>query len=501
MKKISSRTLIILVTTMLMVLPLVSLTQVFDGISYVKVLVAMICMTPIVPILLKDILENMEGVILKILVTAMVLTIFLIFSLIPVDYRGIFGAPGRHNGALSLLLYIYFTLFGVYVYKKKATSIVVNGLIVAASLTCTVSFINSISSKFKIFPSINYENSTFYDNVDNIAPLVSMAVTAGILLYFKSKNILYLGILIPELYFIIKWGLLQSIVTIGASIAVYILLNKKPNFRIFAITPLFMLIAYVTIISILPRTPLINDSSILERYRIIIFSKEIFNVFSFFPVHIDALSDFSSGFRSLTANQFLDDFHNVYLQMFFSFGLLIGLAIVIFFTSPFILRTWKFSESQIIFPIYFNFFLGLIFGIASPNYMYFGCIFIGYLIGISLPVRKIELTKFNKRIVLSCVIGLVTIPAILQINDFSQRLDVSLRSQSYSPGSSDDRYFMNLVNSVSNLRDADYKFQIARNFYAVGKCNFGDQVSQQLLALNPREVRNTILLKLKEKCQ
>jgi hypothetical protein len=501
MKKLSSRKLIIFVTIVLTAMPLISLPQVFDGISYIKVFVALICITPLVPILFKDIFEDAGGVILKILLTAMVLTIFLIIYLIPSDYRGIFGAPGRHNGSLTLLLYIYFTLFGIYVYKKKAISIVLNGLMIASSLTCTISFINSVFQNFKIFPSVSYANSSFYDNVDNIAPLVSMALTASIVLFFKSKNILYLVFQMPGLYFILKWEILQSIVTIVASVGVYFLVNKKPKFRLFALIPLFILIAYVSIISVLPRTPLVNDSSILERYRIIIFAKEIFKTFSFFPIRIDALSDFSTDFNGITPNQYLDDFHNVFLQMFYSFGLLIGLAIASLFILPFILRTWKFSESPITFPIYFNFFVGLIFGIASSNYMYFGCLFIGHLIGASLPNRRIALTRFKSSASVSCLIVLVTVPAFLQIYDFGQRLEVSTQSRAYTPGLSNDRYFENLVKSVSDVRDADYKFQVARNLYAIGECSFGDQVFQQMFELNPREVRNNLLLKLKDSCR
>jgi hypothetical protein len=277
-------------------------------------------------------------------------------------------------------------------------------------------------------------------------------------------------------------------------------LNKNPKLRFFPLTPIFTLIAYVATISLLPRTPLVNDSSILERYRMIIFSNEIFGDFSFFPIRIDALSDFSSGFSVFTPNQFLDDFHNVYLQMLFSFGFLIGSAFIIVCILPFFLRAWKISASSTVFPIYFSFFLALIFGIASPNYMYFGCIFIGYLIGTALPDRRIALTRFKSNIGLSCLIVLVTIPAFLQIYDFGQRLEVSTQSRAYSPDLSDNQYFEILVKNVSDVRDAEYKFQVARNFYAIGECSFGDQVFEQLFELNPREVRNNLLLKLKEAC-
>ena len=501
MKRLSPRKLIVLITIVVSAMPLISLTQVFDGISYIKVFVALICITPMMPIILKDVFENKTGTVLKILCIAMLLTTALIVYLTPGDYRGIFGAPGRHNGSLSLLLYIYFIIFGIYVYTKRAMPIVVRGLQISSVLTCVASFMKSIFPSFSLFPSLNLSSSSFYDNVDNIAPLVSMALTASFILYFKSKNILYLLVQMPAIYFVIKWQLLQSVVTVLASFAVFYFLNKNPKSRLLALTPFFTLVAYVSTIKLLPLTPLVNDSSILERYKIITFSSEIWNNFSLFPIHIDALSDFSSNFSKFIPNQYLDDFHNVYLHMFFSFGLVTGLAISLMFLTPFILRTWNSSESLEVFPIYANFAIGLIFGIASGNYMYFGCIFIGYLIGGTLSDRQNKPTKSQNSAVLFCLIVLVAIPGFIQVKDFGQRLEVSNQTVSYSPELSDDKYFESLVDNVLDLGDAEYKFQVARNLYVIGKCSFGDLISKQLYEINSREVRNHQLFRLKESCR
>ena len=95
----------------------------------------------------------------------------------------------------------------------------------------------------------------------------------------------------------------------------------------------------------------------------------------------------------------------------------------------------------------------------------------------------------------------MAIPGFLQVKDFGQRLNISIQTVSYSPELSDDIYFESLVDNVLDLGDAEYKFQVARNFYVIGKCSFGDLISKQLYEINSREVRNYQLLRLKESCR
>ena len=83
----------------------------------------------------------------------------------------------------------------------------------------------------------------------------------------------------------------------------------------------------------------------------------------------------------------------------------------------------------------------------------------------------------------------------------SQRLNISTQTLAYSPELSDDMYFESLVDNILDLGDAEYKFQVARNFYVINKCSFGDLISKQLYEINSREVRNYQLLGLKESCR
>jgi hypothetical protein len=58
-----------------------------------------------------------------------------------------------------------------------------------------------------------------------------------------------------------------------------------------------------------------------------------------------------------------------------------------------------------------------------------------------------------------------------------------------------------LVDKVSSIPDAQYKLKVARNFYVIGKCAYGNIVFEQLLAVNASEVRNVQLAGLKEACE
>ena len=91
-------------------MPFIASPELIEGISYLKVFVALVCVLPLVPFIIRKILEIKSGNIIWILTVSLLLIILLILTLIPYDYRGVFGAPGRNNGLLSILLYICFTL-------------------------------------------------------------------------------------------------------------------------------------------------------------------------------------------------------------------------------------------------------------------------------------------------------------------------------------------------------------------------------------------------------
>jgi hypothetical protein len=502
MKVLFSRKIVVFITLVVTIMPIIALPTMIDGISYVKVFVALTCVMPFIPFMLKKIFETKDRIVIWILtLSPLLIAVFSVF-LIQGDYRGVFGAPGRNNGTLSILLYLCFTIFGIYVYIKNSISIILHGLVVSSSLTCLIANLHLISPGLNLFPSLDFSSDQFRDNVDNIAPLVSMALTASLILYWKSKNIVYLILQIPTVYFVIRWQLLQPLVTLIPSIFLIVLREKFTKSKLFTLTPLLILAGYISSIKVLPSTPLVNDSSVRERLEMVTYLKEMSNHLSLLPIHIDALSDFSSSFVALTPRAYLDDFHNVYLQLIFSFGLIFGLAIIALLIAPFLLSAHKFDKTEFIFPIYFNFFVSLFFAIASPNFMYFGFIFIGYLLAGTLSNRGVQLQSIKGRVGIYSTLYLAVVLALaLQMHDFAKRIDISNTSRAYSSEFSNEKYFESLVDKVSGIQDAEYKLQVARNFYAIGKCAYGNLVFEQLLTINAREVRNVQLAGLKRACE
>lgn len=502
MKILLSNKIVAFLTFVASSMPFIASPELIEGISYLKVFVALVCVLPFIPLMLRKILEIKSGNIIWILTVSLLLAIVLILILIPYDYRGVFGAPGRNNGLLSILLYICFTLFGIYAYIKNAISTVLHGLILASTLTCSISNIFLIFPEFSVFQSLNFSSPNFRDNVDNIAPLVSMAFVASLILFVKTRNVIYLILQLPVAYFVIKWHLMQAIASLAVSISLMAFMKKYTNSRLLAWSPLLILTGYILSLRVIPLTPLINDSSIEERLKIITYAKAIWRDISLLPIHIDALSDFSSSFFALPTNAYLDDFHNVYLQVIFSFGLVIGVAIITLLVMPFLLQSKQLDKTSFIFPIYLNFFIGLFFAIASPNFMLFGFILIGYLLGGTLSDRRsqIKSMKFKKQ--RNFLIYLATaLIVIFQIQDFAKRVDISFTTTSFSPESADKRNFENLVSKVSGMPDAQYKYQVSRNFYTIGECGYGDRVLKQLMDINPRYVRISQLEGFKKSCE
>ena len=500
MRVLFSKKIVVFITLVVSSMPIISLSGMIDGISYVKMFLALVCLMPFIPFMLKKINESKVGNLFWTLKVSLLVTVLILLLLIQNDYRGVFGAPGRNNGAISILLYLCFTVFGMYVYMKNSIGVVLHGLVLSSSVTFLISNLHLIYPNLNLFPSLDFNSTQFRDNVDNLAPLASMAFTASLILYLKSRKILYLFLQIPAAYFVIKWQLLQPIISFMPCVVFIVFKVKYTHLRLRALTPLLIGAGYILAIKVLPFTPLASDSSLQERLKIITYVKEIWTHFSLFPIHIDALSDFSTSF--VVPNGYLDDFHNVYLQILFSFGLVIGVAIIGLISAPFLISPQQFDKTSSIFPVYLNFFIGLFFAIASPNFMYFGFILIGYFLGSALSNRSGENQSPKWKLGQSFVIYLSVLSVMsFQIHDFVKRIDISATTRAYSSEISEEKYFEKLVDKVSGLRDAEYKYQVARNFYAIGNCALGNIVLEQLVTINAREVRNDQLVELKKLCE
>ena len=134
--------------------------------------------------------------------------------------------------------------------------------------------------------------------------------------------------------------------------------------------------------------------------------------------------------------------------------------------------------------------------------MYFGFILIGYFLGGALSDRSGQHQSPNWKLGQSFVIYLsVLFVMSFQVHDFVKRIDISVTTRAYSHEISNEKYFEKLVDKVSGLRDAEYKSQVARNFYALGNCALGNIVLEQLLTINASEVRIDQLVELSKLCE
>lgn len=134
--------------------------------------------------------------------------------------------------------------------------------------------------------------------------------------------------------------------------------------------------------------------------------------------------------------------------------------------------------------------------------MLFGFILIGYILGGTLSDHRNQIKSMNFKKQSAFVIYLATAVIVtFQIQDFAKRVDISTTTTNFSPESADRKYFEEVVSKVSGMPDAQYKFQVSRNFYAIGECGYGDRVLKQLMTINPREVRIPQLEGFKKSCE
>jgi hypothetical protein len=220
-------------------------------------------------------------------------------------------------------------------------------------------------------------------------------------------------------------------------------------------------------------------------------------MFDIFPRNIDSLSDFTSEFKTISPNSFVDDFHNVFLQTFFSYGILFG---VLFFLSmsAIFFKVDKMSDQQLLLlPLYATFYSGLYFGILSANYMFFGYIVIGFLISKSnknIDKRAVRQKK-GRPLILAI---LFAFPLFISILDFNERQHISKLSRNYIHSSDKERVVKDITNRIQKVDDAGYRFLVIQNLLAIGDCSRADAVIMLMRVTNPREIRLQSINLMKE---
>ena len=484
----------------LSVIAIVSEPNLIDGISYYKTSIGIILFSIISPLLIYKLIPFFQ---VKSVVKCLIsLAIFLSIILIKDDniYRDFFGAPGRSNGVFNVINFISLILFGLFIRKFFRIEVIYQTL---SFLTLAISSISIILTYLNIgsgtpLASWNFSNGDFRENTDLVAPLIAMGFVAEVCLIKKSSNFLRIFNLLPTTIFLYKLGLLQSLVSIGLGLSVLFVFNALPKLKV-QLIPWAIIFGYILGLWLVATKLLQSDPSVQERKEIIFTFFDLSKFLTLLPENIDGVSDFTQSYNS---NQILDDFHNVFLQAFFSFGILCGLFFVYVAMKPFWIRSVDFRDKISFVAVYSTFFTSLLIGISSPNYVYFGAVLIGFSLGDKSSLTEkayVSRESFRK-----IVTGIVLISAVILV--YSQSSDYLLRREISSLTSSLPLVAGNLESSqrlstlISRMPDAGYRYLIGRNFYIVDKCAEGDAVLNQMIKTNPQESRIKYLRSLRDDC-
>ena len=480
-----------------MCLPIISLPSLIDGISYVKVMFCLFLSVPAFLVILIDVFKTRQTSVEYCLGVLLAITILGIYYFSSTDYRSIFGAPGRNNGLISMLLGVLFVFLGIFIRKHLNAPILIKAIIISSSLTATLSMMASSQIGNSIVPSLDFSSSNFRDNTNLLAPLFAMGIIGGITLAIFQKQNIYALSQLPAVVFIVKWSLLQSYVAIFVGIALIAITRKKKLRRFISLIPLAVISGYALALFIISSELIQYGSSIRERYLTLNYAKENYHLFSFLPINIEALSDFTAKAEVLTPNAFLDDFHNVFLQFGFSYGLLLGIVFFLGLTLVFFIPSSFSRDVEIILPLYAAFYTTLFFGIFSPNYMYFGLTALGFLLG-----RKTdEIVKVDKnKIVALAFIFLVLFikPLQISITDLNERIKISNLVTSYPASLEKARIVEEVTSRAMGFEDAEYRNVVARNLLKIGDCVRAQSVTNQMRATNPKETRVRYLEQLRQ---
>jgi hypothetical protein len=481
----------------LIFLPVISYPGLIDGISYVKMMFCLILATPLLVFVVSDAYQGNLDLKIKFLGCLLLLSILAMFYFSFNDYRAVFGAPGRHNGLISIFLAILFMYFGVFVHKHAKSSMFLNAVIFASALASTLSLLASFQIGSFLFPSLNFESLDFRDNTNLLAPLFAMGVVGAVLLTIKSRKPVYFLSQLPAVFFIVKWSLFQSYVGIFLGIIVIFAIQNVTLKSLIPFLPIGIILFYLLSLFVISLDKIPVNLSLFERFLIIDFAKENMSLFTFLPQNIDGLSDFTSKNEFLSPSGFLDDFHNVFLQVFFSYGIFIGLLFLLAMSSVF-WRVNRLSKQQLtLLPLFAVFYVTLFFGILSANYMYFGFTILGYLISRSTESIAKPRIYHSKKLT-ALLILLFTYPISISVVDISSRFEISRLSFSYEKSLKQKEVVEEVTSRSEQIDDAGYRYFVAQNLLAVGECSRAERLIMRMKETNVREIRVGRLQELRQ---
>jgi hypothetical protein len=353
-----------------------------------------------------------------------------------------------------------------------------------------------------IFASNDFTSSDFSDNSNLIAPLVCVGILSSMISFRKSKSYLFLLFMIPIAIVAIQLSLVQVYLNMIISLSILGISTLKREINAKWI-PVAIFSGYLLGLLLASQGLFDRDSSTKERIDILRESGKLWDNFTLFPRNIDGLSDFTKNFVSLNATPFLDDFHNVFLQTTFSFGLIIGVLFLVLATTPFFAKFPIYKEKLEFFSVYTSLLVSLLIGISSPNYIYVFFLLLGYSSfsflkrSQAFPIKRPMFT----RAALGLGVLLVLIPTYVQLEDLNVRYKISDRASKVKAlGVFTGPNFNALLHDLNEIDDAGYRYRMALNFYSIGECKYGDSVYEMMLKTNSNEARLRGLKVIKEGC-
>jgi hypothetical protein len=143
-------------------------------------------------------------------------------------------------------------------------------------------------------------------------------------------------------------------------------------------------------------------------------------------------------------------------------------------------------------------------GISSQNYIYIYFILIGFSFAgyVKFDVLGRRSKSKSHALLWTLTIVLVMFPIGIQLKDYSTRAHISSVTKQINvidPSSKSD--FALLLVLLKDMDDAAYRELLARNFYTVGACSFGDDVYRMMTETNTNEVRLEALTALRLNCK
>lgn len=474
-----------------------------EGVLYPKVILALISQTFFLCWLLFSIHHKSMLAIFKLITIPILLMLGLVIKN-KFDINEILGAPSRYNGYLSLFLGLTFVINGVCLSKLERKATVGKSFAIFPIFLLLVIILQEISpfgpSSLKQF---DFLDQVIHLNKDFIAVLISMGLVWSCYYLLDSSQVSYLksvSFVLLVVVFALLFGLIQIYFFLVLTIFLHFMVFRNKYSRYLFLLPLAMGLGFIVSCLVIPRSILIKDASIEQRYEILKYGLRLLVNKPFSPIGIDQVSNYSLGFSNY---EVLDDVHNVFLQHSLTLGMFFGIFSFFIFSLPFLFlkiqNLGKFSKVALI--SYSVFYLNLFIGIFSPEFMYFGFLLYGVLLSEMKVFGAIRSSKrrFTLTSLFLVAITLISIPVY---RDLIHRVEISQLTREAAAGklsttiASDE-----LLVKIKQVGDAAYGMKVAQNFYNVGDCDAGDEVVSIMRARNPLEARLYFLGVSSKRCR